>query len=284
VDFRKRVLLPFFAYHLKGEPAPELAEAMVFETGANRWRYFDGWAPGDVEENLLYLDDDGSLGWQSPTASGDDFDAFVSDPENPVPYTATITTGWHAEYMVEDQRFVSRRPDVLVYRSEVLEEDVTLAGELQAQLWVATTGSDADWMVKLVDEYPGRLPGFDKESEATDFGHTERLVRSEMFRGRFREGYDHSVPFEPGKITPVEFPLQGVFHTFKKGHRIVIQIQSSMFPFFDRNPQTFVPNIFEAEEADFVAATHRVYHSAKYPSAIRVGVVPTLVEEEDVEE
>ncbi len=129
-------------------------------------------------------------------------------------------------------------------------------------------------MVKLVDEFPGRLPGYDKESDEEDLGHTERLVRSEMFRGRYREGYDHPVPFEPGKITRVEFPLQGVLHTFKKGHRIVIQIQSSLFPFFDRNPQTFVPNIFEAEEDDFVAATHRIYHSPGHPSAIWVGVLP----------
>ncbi len=280
VDFRKRVLLPFFAHHLKGEPAPELAEAMVFETGANRWRYFDSWVPEGAEEAFLYLDDGASLSWQPPTSTGDDFAAFVSDPENPVPYTETITTGWHAEYMVEDQRFASRRPDVLVFRSEPLDEAVTLAGELRAQLWVSTTGSDADWMVKLVDEYPGRLPDYDKESEETDFGHTERLVRSEMFRGRYREGYDHSVAFKPDTPTRVEFPLQGVLHTFEKGHRIVIQIQSSLFPFFDRNPQTFVPNIFEAEEDDFVAATHRVYHSPGHPSAIRVGVLPAAADEE----
>ena len=273
VEFRQKILIPFFDHHLKGGPVPEIPEAMVFETGTNQWRSFDSWAPADREERTLFLDDGGSLGWQAPSAGGLESDEFVSDPRNPVPYTAAINTGWHAEYMVEDQRFSSRRPDVLVFRSEPLEEDLTLAGGLTAHLWVSTTAGDADWVVKLVDEFPGRVPGWEKGSDEPDLGHTERLVRSEMFRGRFREGYDRPVPFRPGEATLVEFPLQGVLHTFKAGHRVVIQIQSSLFPFFDRNPQTFVDNIFEAKEDDFVTATHRVYHSPVHPSSIRVGVL-----------
>lgn len=274
VEFRKNILMPFFDHHLKGGDSPDLPEAMVWETGVNQWRSFDSWAPPAREQREIFLDDNGSLSWQAPTAGGMEFDAFVSDPANPVPYTAAINTGWRAEYMVEDQRFASRRPDVLVFRSEKLDEDVTVAGELTARLWVSTTGSDADWVVKLVDEYPGRLEGWEKGSDEADLGHTERLVRSEIFRGRFREGYDHPVPFTPGETAFVEFPLQGVLHTFQKGHRISIQIQSSLFPFFDRNPQTFVDNIFEAEVGDFVTATHRVFHSPRHPSSIRLGVLP----------
>ena len=271
-DFRERLLLPFFAHFLKGADAPEMPEALVFETGINRWRPFGQWPPADLAMEPLYLGAGGSLSWEPPTRSDDPYDEFISDPAKPVPYTAAITTRWHAEYMTEDQRFASRRPDVLVYRSEPLAENLTIAGPMQVQLQVSTTGSDADWMVKLIDEFPGRLPGFDKDSDEEDLGHTERLIRSEMFRGRYREGYGDPVPFEPGKVTRVDFPLQGVLHTFKKGHRIVIQVQSSLFPFFDRNPQTFVPNIFRAKEDDYVAATHRIYHTPDRPSAIWVGL------------
>ena len=149
-----------------------------------------------------------------------------------------------------------------------------MAGPLEAELWVSTTGTDADWVVKLVDEFPGRLEGYDPKSDEEDLGGTQRLVRSEVFRGRYRDGYDRSQPFVPGEPTRVVVPIQGVLHTLKKGHRIMIQIQSSLFPFFDRNPQTFVPNIFEADEEDFVKATHRVFISADHQSVIHVGVLP----------
>ena len=273
-DFRERVLVPFFLHHLKDGESPNLSEAMVFETGANRWRSFDRWPPATMERATLYLGGDGRLGWEPGSAEGEAFSEFVSDPAKPVPYTAAITTRWNKDYMTEDQRFASRRPDVLVFRSEPLDEELTLAGPLKAELWVSTTGTDADWVVKLVDEFPGRLEGYDPESDEEDLGGTQRLVRSEVFRGRYRNSYDRAQPFVPGEPTRVVVPLQGVLHTFKKGHRIMIQIQSSLFPFFDRNPQTFVPNIFEADEKDFVKATHRVYVSADHQSAIHVGVLP----------
>jgi putative CocE/NonD family hydrolase len=222
----------------------------------------------------VYLANEGALSWQPPGEAPAVFDEFHSDPKKPVPYTATITTGWHAAYMVEDQRFASRRPDVLVYRSAPLDEAVTVVGPLVAELWVSTTGGDADWVVKLVDEYPGRLPDYDPESADCDLGHSERLVRSEIFRGRYRAGYDRPTPFTPGEVARIEFPLQDVFHTFARGHRIQVQIQSSLFPFFDRNPQSWVPNIFEATRDDFIAARHRVYRSADSPSALRLRVLP----------
>ncbi len=272
-DFRDRVLVPFFQYYLKDGKSPGLPEAMVFETGANRWRSFDRWPPASLERSTLYLGDGGSLEWEPASAEGEAFSEFLSDPAKPVPYTAAMTTGWNKDYMTEDQRFASRRPDVLVFRSEPLAEDLTVAGPLEAELWVSTTGTDADWVVKLVDEFPGRLAGFDPDSDEKDLGGTQRLVRSEIFRGRYRKGYDRPAPVVSGEPTRVVVPLQGVLHTFKKGHRIMIQIQSSLFPFFDRNPQTYVPNIFEAEEKDFVKATHRVYLSGGHQSAIHVGVL-----------
>ena len=273
-DFRERVLVPFFRHYLKGGESPDLPEAMVFETGANRWRSFDRWPPASLEPSTLYLGEEGSLGWTPGSAEGEAFSEFPSDPAKPVPYTAEITTRYHRAYMTEDQRFASRRPDVLVFRSEPLTGDLTVAGPLEAELWVSTTGTDADWVVKLVDEFPGRLPGYDPDSDEEDLGGTQRLVRSEIFRGRYRNGYDRPEPFTPGEPTRVVVPLQSVLHTFKKDHRIMIQIQSTLFPFFDRNPQTFVPNIFEADEKDFLKATHRVYLSGDHQSAIRVGMLP----------
>ncbi len=273
-DFRERVLVPFFMYHLKEGDAPSIPEAMIFETGANRWRSFEQWPPRDLESSTLFLGEGGDLTWVSPEDEGEAFEEFPSDPAKPVPFTAAITTGWNKDYMIEDQRFASRRPDVLVFRSEPLEEDLTMAGPLEAELWVSTTGTDADWVVKVVDEFPGRLEGFDPDSDEEDLGGTQRLVRSEIFRGRYRHGYDRPEPFVSGEPTRVVVPLQAVLHTFKKGHRVMIQIQSSLFPFFDRNPQTFVPNIFEAEKKDFVKETHRVFVSGGHQSVIHLGVLP----------
>jgi len=273
-DFRQRVLIPYFHTMLKGDGKTFLPEAMVFETGANRWRSFDTWPPAGIETRPLYLEAGGRLDWEQPETQEGLYAEYISDPDKPVPYTTTITTGWHKEYMTEDQRFAARRPDVLVFRSEPLKEDLTLAGPLKARLWVSTSAGDADWVVKIIDEYPGRVEGFDLDSGEKDPGGTQRLIRSEIFRGRYREGYDHAVPFVPGQPTPVEVPLQSVLHTFLRGHRIMIQIQSTLFPFFDRNPQRFVPNIFEARAEDFVSAKHRVYLSGEHSSSIEIGVLP----------
>lgn len=271
--YQERALLPFFRHHLKGEGVADLPEAWVFETGANRWREFPTWPPENRETRRLYVSEGGSLSFDPPTGDAEAFDEYVSDPANPVPYTQEISTGWHSEYMAEDQRFAGRRPDVLEYRSEPLEEDLTIAGPLAAELWVSTTGRDADWVVKLIDEYPGRLPGHDKDSEEPDLGGTQQMVRSETLRGRYRNSLSKPEPFQPGDITPVTVELQDVLHTFKRGHRITVQIQSSLFPLQDRNPQSWVVNIFTADEDDFVKATHRVYRSADHPSAIVVGVL-----------
>ncbi len=273
--FRARAMVPFFRHYLKGEGDLDLPEAWMFETGADRWREFAHWPPTGLEERTLYLREHGALAFEAPTVGdAEDFEEFVSDPANPVPYTPAVTTAWHAEYMVEDQRFAAHRPDVLVFRSPPLEEDLTVAGPLTAHLWVATTGRDADWVVKLVDEYPGRLPGHDPDAGGTDRGGTQRMVRSEIFRGRYRASYEHPEPFEPGKITEVVIPLQDVLHTFLRGHRVMVQVQSSLFPLFDRNPQSWVPNIFQARPEDFVKATHRVWRTAAHPSRLEIGVLP----------
>lgn len=270
--------LSFFKYHLKGGDKPDVPEAFVFETGANRWRRFDTWPPKGVREQRLYFQPRGALSFQAPAAGAESFDEYVSDPAKPVPYTLEITPGWAKNYMAEDQRFASSRPDVLVYQTPPLEEDLTLAGPLEADLWVSTTGTDADWVVKLVDVNPGKLPGSPRnplEAEGRkDRGGQQTLVRGEPFRGRFRDSYSEPKPFKPGEATQVHFVINDVFHTFERGHRVMIQVQSTWFPFVDRNPQTFVPNIFEAKEEDFVRAFHRVYRSAEHPSSLKVGVLP----------
>jgi hypothetical protein len=289
--YRDNVELPFFRHFLKGGPAPRLPEALMFETGADRWRRFDAWPPPDLERRTLYLGAGGGLSWEPPggadgePAGGAAADSFVSDPAKPVPYTQEITPHWAREYMTEDQRFAARRPDVVVYETDVLDRDVTLAGPLEAKLWVSTTGGDADWIVKLIDVFPDRVPPPPAEDRRPrrppsvdvrpDDGRLE-LVRAEVFRGRFRNSYSDPEPFVPGEVTPVAFELRDVLHTFKRGHRIMVQVQSTWFPFVDRNPQSWVPNIFEAEEDDFVSATHTVHRSADYPSGLVVGVLPGL--------
>ena len=276
-DLYQELEFAFFKHHLKGGEKPDLPEALVFETGANRWRRFDAWPPKQVREARLYFQPKGGLSFTAPTSTGESFDEYVSDPSRPVPFTAEITTGWIKSYMTEDQRFAARRPDVLIYQTEPLEKDLTLAGPLEAELWVSTTGTDADWVVKLIDVNPGKMPGFsreDAEAGKRNRGGQQTLVRGEPCRGRFRESYSEPKPFKPGEVTKVRFVINDVFHTFKRGHRVMIQVQSSWFPFIDRNPQTFVPNIFEAKEEDFVRAFHRVYHSAAHPSALEVNVLP----------
>ena len=273
--------LAFFKHHLKGGDKPELPEALVFETGANRWRRFDTWPPKGVREAKLYFQPKGGLSYAPPPSTEESFDEYVSDPNKPVPYTTELTTGWTKNYMTEDQRFASRRPDVLVYETAPLEKDLTLAGPLEAELWVSTTGTDADWVVKLVDVNPGKMPGAswgdsEEGGNKRNRGGQQTLVRGEPFRGRFRDSYSEPKPFKPGEVTKVRFVINDIFHTFKRGHRVMIQVQSSWFPFIDRNPQTFVPNIFEAKEEDFVRAFHRVYRSAAHPSSLKVGVLPAV--------
>lgn len=276
--------LAFFVQHLKGGPNAGLPEAMVFEAGADRWRNFPSWPPPGAREQKLYFQAAGGLAFDKLPAVSDaaaGFDEYLSDPARPVPYTQNPEQGWSATYVTEDQRFASRRPDVLVYQTEPLEQDLTLAGPLAAELFVSTTGSDADWVVKLIDVSPGVMPGwsdFDERSGKPNLGARQLLVRGEPIRGRYRDGGATPKPFTPGEITPVKFDINDVFYTFQRGHRIMIQVQSSWFPFIDRNPQTFV-NIFQAKASDFVKATHRVYRTPTNPSSLTVRVLPSADEQ-----
>ena len=277
--YNDKIILPFFKHHLKKGPDPKLAEATVFETGANRWRRFGQWPPAKVKPVDLYLQSGGSLGLEAPTQSSTTFDEFISDPAKPVPYTMEITTRWAKNYMTEDQRFAAWRPDVLVYQTVPLERPMTLAGPIEARLFVSTSQSAADWIVKVIDVHPGELPGAinldaEKKEEDTYPGGRQMLVRAEVMRGRFRNSYRKPEPFTPNQVTEVRFRLHDTFHTFKRGHRVMIQVQSTWFPFVDRNPQKYVPNIFAATESDFVKATHRVHRTAKQASRVRVGVLP----------
>ena len=265
--YQEHVDLPFFKHFLKGDTELDLPEALMFETGANRWREFDAWPPRQTEEQTLFFGPNETLVaelGESETGA----DEFPSDPNKPVPYTMEITTRWAKDYMTEDQRFAGWRPDVLVYQTEPLEEDLTIAGPIATTLWTSTTGTDADWVVKLIDVYPNRPLGEDKETK-NKRGATQRLVRAEVFRARFRESYENPKPYEPNQPTEVDFELLDVLHTFKRGHRIMIQVQSTWFPFVDRNPQKYVPSIFEATASDYIRATHRIHRGEQYPTRIK---------------
>lgn len=271
--YQEKVELAFFKHHLKGATKPDLPEALIFETGANRWRSFETWPPKEMKSKKLYLKENGGLGFEPSATEGSD--SYPSDPAKPVPYTQAVTTGWNAEFMTEDQRFAGRRPDVLVYQTEELKEDVTLVGPLMADLWVSITGQDADFVVKFVDVYPGEHPDAEDNPELRTLGAQQMLVRGEAFRGRFRNSYSKPEPFTPDEATRVRFELQDILHTFKRGHRIMIQVQSSWFPLIDRNPQSWVDNIFEAKEEDFIKATHTVHRAKDKASLIEVGVLTT---------
>ncbi|WMW80450.1 CocE/NonD family hydrolase [Undibacterium cyanobacteriorum] len=263
----------FFKHHLKGGDKPALPEAWVFETGANRWRSFDAWPPANTKTKSLYFHANGKLSFEMPSSNTVAFDEYISDPAKPVPYTTEITNRWSNQYVAADQRFAASRPDVLVYQSEVLDRDITFAGPIEANLLVSTTGSDADFVVKLIDVNPNRMEAAPGEPNR---GAQQTLVRGEPFRARFRESFEHPKALTPGEPTKVKFAINDVMHTFQRGHRIMIQIQSSWFPFIDRNPQTFVDNIYEAKESDFVKANHRLYRSGMDLSSIKVQVLPAL--------
>ena len=271
--YRENIELPFFDYYLKGKGSIDLPEAYVFETGVNRWRTFDEWPPA-VQHEDLYFGPHGSLSFERTGSGQRSWDEYVSDPAVPVPYTQDITTGMTREYMTDDQRFAGRRPDVLVYQTAVLDEPVTLAGPVIADLWVSTSGTASDWIVKLIDVLPPDTPDHDGLPRGVHMGGYQQMVRSEVIRGRFRNSAEYPEPFVPNQPTHVVLPLQDVLHTFQKGHRIMVQVQSTWFPLVDRNPQKYVDNIFEADEADFIRAIQRVYRSGEYPSRLQVVVLP----------
>ena len=272
--FQEHIIRPFFRHHLKGEGELDLPEAHVFETGANQWHQLERWPPEQAEQRNLYCRADGVLSFEPPSETDLVFDQYVSDPAKPVPFTSDISRGMTRAYMTDDQRFAARRPDVLVYQTEVLEEGVTLAGPILADLRVSTSGTSSDWIVKLIDVFPPDAPNHKHLADGQKMGGYQMMVRSEVIRGRFRHSYQHPEPFVPNEPTRVPLKLQDVFHTFQAGHRIMIQIQSTWFPLVDRNPQTYVDNIFLAEESDFVPATQRVYRSTQQPTHFTVGVLP----------
>ena len=271
--YQRDVEEPFFRKYLKAAQVPAPAEATIFDTGTKQWKEFDAWPPKNATEAMLYLNDSEKLGFAKEENKAE-FTEFISDPNKPVPFTEDIKIVFTPrKYMADDQRFVSNRPDVLVFETEVLDEDITLIGEMLAKLFVSTNQTDADWIVKLIDVYPDDFADDENNPKHIKLGGYQQLVRSEMFRGRFRESYEHPKAFEPNQVTEVNIPLQGILHTFKKGHKIMVHVQSSWFPLIDRNPQHYVPNIFEAEEEDFVKALHRVYFSEEHPSHIEVKVL-----------
>ena len=269
--YQKEVELPFFNHFLKGEADPRLAKATVFVTGENQWRTFDAWPPRQTQPRTLYFQPKGGLSFQGPGPEGS-FDEYVSDPAKPVPFTQEITIAHGWNYMTEDQRFAARRPDVLTYETAPLDADLTLAGPLKAALTVSTTGTDSDFIVKLVDVFSDDAPDPKDSPQGWHASGYQMLVRGNVMRGKFRKSFTTPVPFSPGAAEEVAFTLPDVLHTFKKGHRIMVQVQSSWFPLVDRNPQTFtdIPN---AKPEEFRKATQRVFHNVKHPSRLEILVL-----------
>ena len=275
VTFRKNIQAPWFAYHLKGQGDGKFPEAVTFQTGSNTWKTYANWPPKEAVKTKLYFGARGQLSFQKPTATAPDaFDSYVSDPAHPVPYRPRPIeqpygpgSRW-STWLTEDQRFVHNRPDVLSWETSPLTDDVTVTGTLLARLFAATTGSDADWVVKLIDVYPET---FAQEPRMAGY---QLMVANDVLRGRFRKSFEKPEPIPTNRVEPYLIDLHSLNHVFKKGHKIMVQVQSSWFPIIDRNPQTFVPNIFGARASDFTKATHRVYRSAPFPSHVELSVVP----------
>jgi putative CocE/NonD family hydrolase len=276
--YQKEIEKPFFDRFLRDKGGPSLPEAYMFETGANEWRKFDQWPTADVQKKTLYFQERSQLSFEQAAGKpngGDSYDEFISDPNKPVPFTEAISTNMTVEYMTDDQRFAGRRPDVLCYQTDVLKEDTTLAGEVLADLWVSTSGTDSDWVVKLIDVFPKSASDYPNVNRGEHLGGYQMMVRSEVIRGRFRNSNEKPEPFVPNEPTKVSLPLQDVLHTFKKDHRIMVQVQSTWFPLVDRNPQKYIDNIYlHAEDKDFIKATQRVYRSGSHPTALQIGVLP----------
>ncbi|GAB3572045.1 CocE/NonD family hydrolase [Hymenobacter daeguensis] len=284
--YQENVEAPFFKSYLKDDKptaVAKLPEATVFESGTNQWRQFDAWPPRQAQARTLYFRQAGGLSFSPPTEGTNErrrpevnfeFDQFLSDPAHPVPYTEATAPAMTREYMTDDQRFASRRPDVLTYQTDVLTAPLTLAGPIEVMLQVATTGSDADWVVKIIDVYPDSARDNPRNAPGAHLGGYQQLVRSEVMRGRFRNSFSKPEPFTPGQITAVPFTVQDLMHTFRPGHRLMVQVQSTWFPLVDRNPQKYVDNIFEANESDFQPATHRLYHTPEKASQLVLKVLP----------
>jgi hypothetical protein len=270
--FNDQVLLPFFQQYLKDAPDAKLPKALMFETGTNEWRRYDAWPPKNVQPKTLYFAANGQLRFDPPKDGVGAFDEYVSDPNRPVPFVETQATDVPQEYMDADQRFAAKRPDVLVYVSEPLTEDVTVAGPVSPRLWVSSSGTDSDFDVKLIDVYPRNYPDPDPNPKEVHMGGYQQLVRGEPFRAKFRNSFEKPEPLAPDQPTALNFALPDINHTFRRGHRIMVQIQSTWFPLTDRNPQKFV-NVPDAKPEDFQKATERVYRGGTQASSI---VLPVL--------
>ncbi|MGC2530274.1 MAG: CocE/NonD family hydrolase [Candidatus Acidiferrum sp.] len=277
VYFRQKIELPWFEYWLKDKGALPLKEALLFQTGSDNWVQYDSWPPREAQTKNLYFHEDGKLSFDLPQSeSANSFDSYVSDPAHPVPYRHRPIDMTYPEdhpgswytWLVQDQRFVDNRPGVLTWQTDELTEDVRLAGQVTAKLFASTTGSDSDWIVKLIDVYPQKYPDDWKLS-----GY-ELMISDEIFRGRYRNSFEKPEPLKPGEVTPFTIDLHTQDHVFKKGHRIMVQVQSTWFPLYDRNPQKFVPNIFEAKDSDYQKATQRIYRSKHFPSSVEIMVLP----------
>jgi putative CocE/NonD family hydrolase len=272
--FREKIQAPFFAHYLKGKDF-RLPEATCFETGSNKWMAYDQWPPVKTsQQRKLYLHANGRLSFDPPQGGEKESDSYVSDPAHPVPYRhRPIETtydprgsGWYT-WLVEDQRFVTDRPDVLAWQTEPLTENITIAGDIMPHLFASTSGSDSDWVVKLIDVYPQDYP------DGPRMGGYQLMIAGEVMRGRYYKSFEKPEALIPGKVTEFVFSIRPHDHTFLKGHRIMVQVQSSWFPMIDRNPQRFVPNIFNAKAGDFQAATQHIFHSNQHPSYLAVPVV-----------
>ena len=279
VYFRRNIEAPWFAFWLKDKGKLPLKEAMMFQTGSDTWTVFDAWPPREAKTRSLYFHEDGKLSFEAPdTDASQAFDSYESDPAHPVPYRQRPVDrtyphdhpgSWYT-WLVQDQRFVDERPDVLTWQTEELAEDVTVAGQVTGKLFASTTGSDSDWVVKLIDVYPQKVSADWKLS-----GY-ELMIADEIFRGRYRHSFEMPEAITPNEVTPYTIDLHTANHVFKKGHRMMVQVQSTWFPLYDRNPQKFVPNIFAAKESDFQKATQRVYRSKRFPSSVEISVLPNV--------
>ncbi len=279
--YQENIEIPFFNYYLLGKgDISDIPEATIFISGANRWAKFDTWPPSNKKDRYLYLQDDGKLGWVKPSGT-DSYSEYVSDPSKPVPYTDGIHFHRTREYMTDDQRFAGSRTDVLSFKTDILNDDVTVTGTIIADLAASISTTDADFVVKLIDVFPDDLSYndvdiYDERDPVRIYpmGGYEMLVHGEVFRGRYRKSFEKPEPFTPGKVEQVKYKMGDIAHTFKKGHRIMVQIQSSWFPLVDRNPQTFV-DIYKAKQSDFRKSTIRIYHDSDHPSSI---ILPVLNE------
>jgi putative CocE/NonD family hydrolase len=277
VYFRQKIEVPWFEYWLKDKGALPIKEALLFQTGSDNWVQFNSWPPREAQTRNLYFHEDGKLSFDTPqTDSTDASDSYVSDPAHPVPYRHRPVDMTYPEdhpgswytWLVQDQRFVDNRPDVLTWQTEDLAEDVTLAGQVTAKLFASTTGSDSDWIVKLIDVYPQQY------ADDWKLSGYELMISDEIFRGRYHNSFEKPEPLRPGEVTPFTIDLHTADHVFKKGHRIMVQVQSTWFPLYDRNPQKFIPNIFEAKDSDYQKATQHIYRSKRYPSSVEIMTLP----------